>query len=227
MRRNLMLWIAAVCLAGFVSGCKTQPTDQSANNAPGDNSATSDTKSADANKKGSVNPFSTTVVVPAGTPIEVVLDQAVGSKISESGQKFDATVAEAVEVDGKVVIPRHARAQGIVREAQPAGKFKGGARLSLTLDSVEVEGKRYEIRTSSPTMSTKGKGKRSAALIGGGAAAGAIIGALAGGGKGAAIGAAAGGGAGTGGAAFTGDRDIKLPAETRLTFKLREPLEIK
>ena len=166
------------------------------------------------------------LVVPAGTPISVVLDQAVGSKISSSGQQFSATVSQPVEVDGQVVIPHHARATGIVRQAKPAGRFKGGAVLQLTLTSVEINGTSHRIQTTSSTHASKGKGKRTAALVGGGAGAGAIIGALAGGGKGAAIGAAAGAGAGTAGAGLSGDRDITLPAETPLTFKLVEPLEI-
>jgi hypothetical protein len=73
----------------------------------------------------------------------------------------------------------------------------------------------------------KGKGKRSTGFIGGGAAAGALIGALAGGGKGAAIGAAAGAGAGTAGAAFTGNKDIVLPAESALSFRLKEPVTVR
>jgi hypothetical protein len=72
-----------------------------------------------------------------------------------------------------------------------------------------------------------GKGKRTAVLAGGGAGLGALIGGLAGGGKGAAIGALAGAGAGTGGAAFTGNKDIVLPAESVLSFKLEQPLEVK
>ena len=64
-------------------------------------------------------------------------------------------------------------------------------------------------------------------MIGGGGAAGALIGGLAGGGKGAAIGAALGAGAGTGGAGLTGNREILLPAETPVSFKLLDPLEIK
>jgi len=60
-----------------------------------------------------------------------------------------------------------------------------------------------------------------------GAALGGIIGGLGGGGKGAAIGVLAGGGAGAGGAAFTGDKDIVLPAESALSFELTQLLEIR
>jgi hypothetical protein len=114
-----------------------------------------------------------------------------------------------------------------VKDAKAAGRFKGGAVLELALTSVTVNGKDYEIQTSAPTMSSKGKGKRTAAMVGGGAAGGAAIGAVAGGGKGAAIGALIGAAAGTGGAGLTGNRDITLAAETALDFTLTQPLEIK
>ena len=99
--------------------------------------------------------------------------------------------------------------------------------LSLTLTSVTVDGKDYEIQTSAPTMASKGKGKRTAAMVGGGAGGGALIGGLAGGGKGAVIGGLIGAAAGTGGAGLTGNRDITLRAETALHFKLFQPVEIK
>jgi hypothetical protein len=92
---------------------------------------------------------------------------------------------------------------------------------------VTLRDKDYEIQTSAPTLTTKGKGKRTAAMVGGGAGGGAAIGAVAGGGKGAAIGALIGAAAGTGGAGLTGNRDIILAAETGLSFKLLQPLEIK
>jgi outer membrane lipoprotein SlyB len=104
--------------------------------------------------------------------------------------------------------------------------LKGGALLALSLDSLTVQGAKYSIETSQFEQAGKGRGKRTAVGAGSGAAFGAIVGALAGGGKGAAIGALAGGGAGTAGAAYTGKRDITLPAETRLHFKLRNPVSI-
>ena len=148
----------------------------------------------------------------------VKLNNALGSKISQSGDHFTATVAEPVEVNGKVAIPAGAEAEGIVSDALPQGRFKGGALLRLRLEKAG----NFPVQASL-SRSVKGKGKRSAEFIGGGAGLGALIGGLAGGGKGAAIGAAAGAGAGTGGAAFTGNKEIVLPAESAIAFELKEP----
>jgi hypothetical protein len=167
------------------------------------------------------------IVVDAGTKIAVTADQSVSSKTSNAGDFFDVSIAEPVVVGDKVVIPKGAKATGTVTDAKSAGKFKGNAAITMTLSSVTVHGEEYRLKTTEVTESGKGRGKRTAVGAGGGAAVGAIIGALAGGGKGAAIGAGAGAGAGTAGAAFTGDRDITISPETRLTFKLREPLEVK
>jgi hypothetical protein len=166
-----------------------------------------------------------TVTIPAGTVLTVRLAQALGSKISQPGQNFSATLARSIEIDGEVVVPAGAEATGTVAEAVPQGRFKGGAVLRLTLDSLAIKGTPHSIQTASVTEATKGKGKRTAVLAGGGAGLGAIVGGLAGGGKGALIGALAGGGAGTAGAAFTGKKDVELPAESALSFKLTQPLD--
>ena len=167
------------------------------------------------------------LIVPAETIISVTIDQPVGSKISTPGSAFAATVAAPIFVDGRLAIPKGAHASGVVKDAKPAGRFKGGAVLSLTLTNVSVKNQTYEIETSAPSETSTGKGKRTAALAGGGAGGGALIGGLAGGGKGALIGALIGAAAGTGGAGFTGNRDITVNAETLLNFKLVQPLEIK
>jgi hypothetical protein len=225
IRRNSMSRSQTVGLLSLLSfafvlaGC-AKSSNQSATTSP-----SSPSSSSSASKEAAPRPRP--IVVPADTPISVVLDETVGSKISTTGQTFTATVEVPVEENGRVVMPKGARASGIVKDAKAAGRFKGGAVLELTLTSVRLDGKDYEIQTSAPVLTTKGKGKRTAAMVGGGAGGGAAIGAVAGGGKGAAIGALIGAAAGTGGAGLTGNRDITLPVETRLTFKLLQPLEIR
>jgi hypothetical protein len=167
------------------------------------------------------------IVIPAGTEIAVTADQSVSSKNSNSGDHFDASLAEPVVVGEKVVIPKGAKATGTVTDAKSAGRFKGNAAITVTLSSVRVSGQEYQLRTTEVTESGKGRGKRTAEGAGGGAVVGALIGALAGGGKGAAIGAGAGAGAGTAGTALTGNRDITIAPETRLRFKLTDALEVR
>jgi hypothetical protein len=204
-------------------GCGQSGSGSGSAGSSGDNSAApSSAASKPAQKAAPLPPH----VLEAGTSIPVTLDQPLSSKTSNDGDRFDASVAAAVMAGDKVAIPQGAKASGRVTVAKSAGKFKGHAELGLTLDSITVGGKTYEIRTSSVTEAGKGRGERTAIGVGGGAGVGAIIGAIAGGGKGAAIGAAAGAGAGTAGAAFTGNRDISLAAETKLNFKLAEPLQI-
>ncbi len=214
--------MSALSVGMVVAGCQ-KPADQQS--GPDANASPSMAEAAKTAVKKAIEPKP--LVVPADTVIAVVLDQTISSKTSKPGDRFSATVESPVEVEGKIAIPKGARTEGIVKEAKAAGRFKGGAALSLALTSVTVNGKDYEIQTSAAMTSSKGKGKRTAVMVGGGAAGGAAIGAIAGGGKGAAIGALIGAAAGTGGAGFTGNRDITLAAETALDFKLLEPVHIK
>jgi hypothetical protein len=222
-RRLATIFLSSFSLLALLAGCQQKSADQQAadNNAaaPASDSAKSTPKEAPPKPKP--------LVVPAETVLAVTLDEQVGSKISTPGQQFAASMREPVEVNGKVAIPKGAKVTGMVKDAKPAGRFKGAATLELTLTSIEINGADHEIHTTAPTQSSTGKGKRTAAMVGGGAGGGALIGGLAGGGKGAVIGGLIGAAAGTGGAGLTGNRDIKLPAETPLTFKLVDPLEIK
>jgi glucose/arabinose dehydrogenase len=165
-------------------------------------------------------------VIPAGTTLTVRLGETISAKNATAGQSFTGTLARAVSVDGREVVPSGSNVSGEVTQAQSAGKFKGAGVLAVRLTSVEIQGRTYNISTSTVAQAVKGKGKRSLVVGGGGAALGAIIGGLAGGGKGAAIGALAGGGAGTAGAAYTGNKELVFPAETALSFKLKGPVTL-
>ncbi len=226
MRSRWLALTLALYFSFTVIGCKKndQTADNSAQNAM--QPATPAPAQTEAPRERE-KPKAETVTIPAGTTLTVRLGQSVGSKISQAGQTFPATLASGVEIGGKTVIPAGASATGTVVDAKPLGRFKGGASLEVQLTSVNINGADRQIQTAAVSQSAKGKGKRTAVMAGGGAGLGAIVGALAGGGKGAAIGALAGGGAGTAGAAFTGNKDIVLPAESALTFTLSQPLDVK
>ena len=166
------------------------------------------------------------LVIPAGTHIRVTTGQDLGSKLSQPGQSFSATVAGPVVIRGVTVIRSGASATGTVVDAKPLGRFKGGATLQLRLDSVRAEGRTYEVASSTIDRVENGKGKRTATMVGGGGGLGAIIGGIAGGGKGALIGGLAGAGAGTAGSAFSGNKEIVIPAETPLTFRLERAVTV-
>jgi hypothetical protein len=166
------------------------------------------------------------IVIPAGTVLTVKTTQSLSSKNSQEGQTFLASLAQPVSAGGKRALPVGATVNGTVVAAKKKGKIKGEGQLALTLNSISVRGHTYPIRTETLDSTVKGKGKRTAVTTGGGAAAGALIGGLAGGGKGAGIGALAGAGAGLVGGAFTGNKQIEIPAETPLSFTLTAPLKL-
>src|SRR5271165_3039705 len=230
----LALLSAALVLGGCHSNSNQQADAQSSNDQM---SATAPSHAGGAKKhephdKTPANPTPHTppppavIELPAGTEIPVRLDQDLSSNESRPGESFSATVTDDVTVNGTVVIPRDSRADGTVTDAKALGKFKGGALLAVKLDRVHTNWGTYPVDTASLSKAENGKGKRTTGIIAGGAGLGALIGGLAGGGKGAAIGALAGGGAGTAGAAFTGNKPIVLPAETQLTFKLQNSVQI-
>jgi hypothetical protein len=166
------------------------------------------------------------VVIPAGTVLTVRTVDSLSSKSSQAGQTFRGTLAQPVNVGGKTALPAGCKVTGTVVTAKAKGKIKGEGQLDLTLTSLSVGAQTYDITTRLLSSTEKGKGKRTAATAGGGAAGGALIGGLAGGGKGAAIGAIAGAGVGLVGGALTGNKQIEVPAESALSFTLATSLTL-
>lgn len=172
---------------------------------------------------------SETRVLPSGTEVSVQTDETIDGSTAADGQTFAADVTEAVrDADGKVVIPAGAKAQVIIKSLTQGGKIKGQADLVLDLASVSIDGRQYTLSTvdlEEKGRAGLGKNKRTAEFLGGGAAIGGIVGGLFGGGKGAAIGAGAGAGGGTLAQAMTRG-NIRVEAETTLTFKLDASLKV-
>ncbi len=241
MRSRLVVLTLTLYLAFAVIGCTSKPpassgndmnNQQSADNAgaggtttspgPAANTAPATAPAPEVKAPEPVKP----AVVPAGTALTVRLGETLSSKTSQDGQSFTGTLVNPVEAGGATVIPAGSSVSGTVVSAKSAGRFKGESLLTLRLDTITVKGTQRTIQTSTVSSGQKGKGKRTATMIGGGAGAGALIGGIAGGGKGAAIGALVGGGAGTAGAGLTGNRDVSFGAESAVTFKLSAPLEI-
>lgn len=162
--------------------------------------------------------------LPTGTRAVVSISQSLSASHNNAGDSFTGVLAESMTTaSGRTVYPRGTRVSGTVIAAKGRGRFKGAGALGIEL--TQIAGR--SVSTSEYEQEAKGKGKRTGALVGGGAGLGAIIGGLAGGGKGALIGGLAGAGAGTAGSAYTGNKDVVIPAESVVTFRLTAPLTIR
>ena len=171
-------------------------------------------------------PVVRTVSVAAGTTLPIRLTDALDTATTQTGQSIHGTLAADIIADDMVAIPRGTPVTGRVVEAKDATHFSGSSSLTLELTQVELKGGPIAVSTAPFSQQGKGRGKNTAMKTGGGAALGAIIGAIAGGGKGAAIGAASGGGLGAGVNAVTKGEQVKIPAETLINFKLQSPVSV-
>src|SRR5258708_4640389 len=172
-------------------------------------------------------PAPVSVTIPAGTNLAIRVDQRISVKTSQAGDTFTGEVVSPVsDTAGNMLVPKGSPVGGIVDAAHKRGRFKGSSVLQLRLTSLTLNGNEYSLKTRDLAETKKGKGKRSAAMIGGGAGLGMLIGGIASGGTGLLIGGLAGGGAGTAAAGLTGNKDLDIPAESIVHFKLSEDLVV-
>ncbi len=167
------------------------------------------------------------LTIPAGTRIRVRLGQTLDTKYSRPGERFVAHLDAPIAAGNRVVLPRGTEFRGHVVEARNSGRLKGRASLGVTLDSFRLNGATYQIATAADLRSSRSHKRRNLAIIGGGSGVGAAIGAIAGGGVGALVGAGAGAAAGTTGAYVTGKKNVRLPAETPLSFTLHRAVTVR
>jgi hypothetical protein len=164
--------------------------------------------------------------ISVGTVLTVRMIDAVDSDQSRLGQTFRASVDEPILIDGQTVIPRGADATAKLVEDKEAGKFTGRTVLTLELIEVTANGHLIDVTTGDVSQASGSRGAKTAKVVGGTTALGAIVGALAGGGKGAAIGAASGAAVGGGVQLVTHGERVRIPSETRLNFTLHQPVPL-
>jgi len=204
-------------------GDKNRPPDD--RNRPPDDNRNPDNGRPPSESRG-LSPDMEKVVLPAGTEVAVRTNEAINARDVVEGQGYSAEIAEDVrDPDGYTAIPRGSEARLVVRRMENNGD------LILDLESVTVQGRRYAVGAADVEESTRREGlganKRTGEMVGGGAILGTIIGAIAGGGKGAAIGAVAGGATGATAEALTRGKEIRVPAESLIRFRLDRPLRLR
>src|SRR5438270_12909460 len=182
------------------------------------------------NNRSNANNNQVRETVPVGTQLFIRTNDAIDSSVASTNKTFSAQFDQDVigSSSGRIVIPKGSNAQLVIRSVS-AGRMTGGADMVLDVQSITVNGRSYQISTADLDEKSDtgiGKNKRTAEMIGGGAALGAIIGAVVGHGKGAAIGAAAGGAGGAGAQVLLKGKSVSVPAETILTFTLNQPVSI-
>jgi hypothetical protein len=166
------------------------------------------------------------VTVPAGTRLYVRMIDSIDTSQNRVGDKFQASLEQPLVVGDRILAPKDALVYGQIAESRQAGRYAGRSELRLELTGIEVNGQVVPISTGAYDLAGKSRGKQTAERTGIGAGAGALLGALIGGGKGALAGAAIGGGGATAIQVMTHGQQLHIPSETELEFTVAQPFAV-
>jgi hypothetical protein len=166
------------------------------------------------------------ITIPAGQSLLVRMIDDVDSSRNQVGDVFHASLETDLYIQNSLVARKGTDVYGRLAEVKEAGHLAGSAELQLELIRIVIDGHDYPLVSSDYSLKGKGRGSDTAKKVGGGAVFGAIIGAIADGGKGAAIGAGVGSAAGAGVQVFTRGKQVKVPSEALLEFRLEQPATV-
>jgi hypothetical protein len=172
-------------------------------------------------------PPAATAVVPAGTVLEVRLQESLSTKINQAGESFEMQLDEDLIVDGKLLAPEASRVMGRLTHVKKSGKVEGLAQLGMDLQKIVVGDEEYSLKSNVLSYEAEGTVREEAKKGGIGAGIGALIGAIAGGKKGAAVGTAVGAGAGTGAVLATSGEEVEFGIEQLFRFELERDVQMK
>lgn len=173
-----------------------------------------------------VEPRATTMVLPEGTELHLVLEEPLSSATSHAGDRVTARVERAVSEDGRIVLPGGTVLQGRVTDARSSGRVSGRARVAVDFDRIVVRGRTHELDATSIVAEAPSESGRDAKVVGGSAVAGAILGAIADGKKGAVHGAVVGAGAGGAAVLIGKGREIEMPSGSRWTVRVKNAVQL-
>lgn len=226
--KRLLFAGSTIALLFLATGCGSGPRSETVSSSTSSSGPTATAPSIiPAASAVSAPVHAAPLVLPAGTRVAVRLNNTLSTKTASPGEAFSGELSQPLTVDGRQVAPRGATVMGIVASSDDGGRVKGRAHIALRLTQIRLtDGREVAVSTNSPAFYAPGTKKRDGIAIGVTSGIGAAIGAIAGGGKGAAIGAGAGAGAGTAGVLATKGKAAVIPAESVVTFQLRNSVNI-
>lgn len=161
--------------------------------------------------------------IPAGTRLVAALDHTVSTARTEPGDPVQLRTVKPLELADGVTVPAGIVIEGEVVRARGGGRLAGAPALTIRFTTLALQGQRQEIAADPLRVRGKDDLGESAALIGGGAVVGGVVGALAGN---TTAGIAAGAVIGTGTAVVTKGDQIVLPAGQKLRVRLAQPVTV-